>query len=219
MKRIISVLICLGIIGSVASCSKETTITKSGDDATTTTTTSAQDTNETMSSDQMNALGDIEVDEGLITVTITVPADLAGEDASQDTVDKTVVENGYISGTYNSDGSITYTMTKAQHKQTMKDLSESIDKSLQDIVDSEDYPNIVEITHNEDYTDFKIKYTGEEVGFAESFTVLIYYYAGGIYGVFNGTRPDNIHVAFVNADTGEVIQEANSKDVATSETE
>ena len=217
MKRLVSVLLCLGIVGGIAACSKETTITKSSDEAITTTT--AQETYETMSVDDISAIGDIDVDEGLITVTVTIPADFAGEGQSQETVDKTVADKGYISGTYNSDGSVTYTMTKARHKEVMKELSESLDKSLQEIVDSEEYPNIVEITHNEDYTDFTIKYNGGEVSLGDTFTLLVFYFAGGSYGVFNGNRPDNVHVAFVNADTGEIIQESNSKDMGTSETE
>lgn len=217
MKRLVSVLLCLSIIGGIAACSKETKITKSSDEATTTTTT--QDTNDTMSDDEISAIGDIDVDEGLLSVTVTIPADLVGEGESQETVDKTVAEMGYISGTYNADGSVTYTMTKAKHKEALKELSESLDKSLQEIVDSEEYPNIVEITHNDDYTDFTIKYKGDEVGLGDSFTLLVYYYAGGFYGVFSGNKPDNVHVTFVNADTGEIIQESNSKDMGTSETE
>jgi len=217
MKRLVSAFLCLSIIGGIASCSKETTITKSNDEVTTTTT--AQDTEETVSDDEISAIGDIDVDEGLLSVTVTIPADIVGEDESQETVDKTVADKGYISGTYNADGSVTYVMTKAKHKEALKELSESLDKSLQEIVDSEDYPNIVEIAHNEDYTDFTIRYKGDEVGFGDSFTILVYYYAGAFYGVFSGNKADNVHVAFVNADTGAVIQEADSKNMGSSETE
>ncbi len=218
MKKIISVLICLGILGGLTSCSKETTITKSSEEVTAT-EASEQDTKETMSSDQIDSVSDIDVDEGLLTVTITLPADLLGEEMNQEAVDKAVSENGYISGTYNDDGSVTYTMTKAQHQKVLKEYTESLDKSLQDMVDSDDYPNIVAITHNGDFTDFTITYAADEVSLVDSFSILVYYAAGGYYGVFSGTSPENIHVAFVNADTGEVIQESNSRDMASSEGE
>ena len=217
MKKIVSILLCLSIVGGIASCSKDTTITKSSDE--TTVAVSSNETQDTMSDKEINAVGDVNVDEGLLTVSVTIPADLAGEGESQETVDKTVAEKGYISGTYNSDGSVTYTMTKAKHKEVMKELSESLDKSLQEIVDSEEYPKIVAITHNENYTEFTIKYKGEEVDIGDSFTLLVYYYAGGFYGVFSGSRPDNVHVVFVNAETGKTIQEANSKDFGNSETD
>ena len=220
MRRLLSVFLCFCIICSVASCAKQTTITKQSDDVTTTasvTDTSTQDTSESLDNDQLSAIADVKVEEGLFNVTVTVPADLTGEDASQETVDKAVAENGYVSGTYNSDGSVTYTMTKAQHEETMKKLSESLDESLQDIVDSKDYPGITEITHNEDYTDFKIMCSGKEVGLAESLTFLVYYYAGGMYGVFNGKRPNNIHVEFVNSKNGDVIQEADSSKIESGE--
>ena len=223
MKRLISAFICFSIIISVASCSKQTTISQQSENTAETTTdlteSSAQGTKESLSSDAINALGDVEVDEGLFNVTVTVPADLAGKDASQESVDKAVAENGYVSGTYNSDGSVTYIMTKAKHEETMKTLSEGLDKSLQEIVDSKDYPGITEITHNEDYTDFKIMYSGDKVGLSESLTVVLFYYTGGMYGVFNGTRPDNIHVTFVNSKTGKIIEESNSKDLETNDKE
>lgn len=37
---------------------------------------------------------------------------------------------------------------------------------------------------------------------------------GGMYNVFNGTTVDNVHVDFVNADTGEIISSSDSKDMA-----
>ena len=97
----------------------------------------------------------------------------------------------------------------------MKQMAEGFDKNLQEIVDSEDSPNIISITHNDDFTDFKVEYAADELSFVDSFTVITFYYMGGFYGIFNGKTPDNIHVSFVNSKTGKVIQEANSKDIAT----
>ncbi len=218
MKKLISVLICLGILGGLASCSKETTITKSSEEATTTEAT-AGDTNGSVDNEAISAVGDIEVDEGLLTVTITVPAEFAGEDVSQESIDEAVKEKGYISGTVNEDGSVTYVMTKARHNDLMKELSDGFDEALQDMVDSDEYPRFKAITHNEDFTDFTISYDGEELGLVDTLSVLVFYYEGGLYGVFNGERADNVHVAFKNADTGEIIQESNSKDMGTSESE
>ncbi len=36
---------------------------------------------------------------------------------------------------------------------------------------------------------------------------------GGMYGVFSGEKPENVHVEFVNADSGEVISSGDSKDM------
>ena len=211
MKKLLVLLICVGLLG-MSACSKDTTITKSDDDSNTTAaeTTSLDESKETLGMDSISDFADIDVDEGLLSVTVTIPADLVDEGTTQETVDSTVKEKGYLSGTLNDDGTVTYVMTKAQHSQAMKELTEGFDKTLQDIVDSEDYPNIISITHNDDFTDFKIGYAAEEVGLVDAFSVIVYYYVGGLYGVFNGNRPDNIHVSFVNSETGEIISESNS---------
>lgn len=196
MKKLIALLICFGMLGASACSSKETTITKSSGE-----TTAA-------------SAGGVEVDEGLFSVTVTVPASLIGETTQSD-LDKQKSEKGYISATLNADGSVTYVMTKAKHKEIMKELADELDKSFQKMInDSES--SIVSITHNDDFTEFKIGYDGDEVGFADSFAVLSFYTAGGMYGAFSGRIPANVHVVFVNSKTGKTIQEANSKDMADS---
>ena len=207
MKRVLSVLICVGILGGMCACSKETTITKSSEEVTT--TTSVDDTKQTMDSDALNAIGDIDVDEGLLTVTITMPADLIGE-ISQEEIDKMVEENGYISATLNDDGSLSCTMTK----EMLEETAESYDKSFQESLDSGNYPNIISITHNDDFTDFTIEYSADEGSLADSFFVLSLYAAGGFYGIIAGNVPENVHVSYVNSETGDIIQEANSNNMA-----
>ena len=48
---------------------------------------------------------------------------------------------------------------------------------------------------------------------SESFSVMALYMYGGMYAIFNGEDAENIHVDFVNADTGEVISSADSKNL------
>lgn len=211
MKRVLSVLICIGILATSA-CSKQTTITKSSEVTVTSETSDSEQTEETIDSDAVSALKDIEVDEGLLTVTITVPADIIGE-TTQENVDKAVAEKGYISGTLNDDGSVTYEMTKAKHKEVLKEMADGFDETIQGIVDSDDYPHIESITHNEDFTDFRVEFSSESLGLTETLVVISFYYMGGIYGVFNEKRPDNVHVAYVNSETGEVFDEFDSKNV------
>ena len=219
MKKIIAILICAGLLGTTA-CSKETKITKSNDDVSAGETTGIEKVTDadgrSDNLDAVSAVGDIEVDEGLLTVTISIPADFIGE-LTQDDLDKTVAEKGYISGTLNDDGSVTYVMTKSQHKQMMEDMTKSMDESLQSILDDKDtYPNFESITHNADYTDFTIEYSAEELSLSDTFSTILFYYMGGMYGVFNGEPVENVHVAFVNSETGELISEANSRDMGKS---
>lgn len=156
----------------------------------------------------------IEVDEGLLNVEITVPADFLEEGTTQETLDETAKEEGIKSITLNDDGSATYIMSKSKHDEMMAGIRESIDESMAEMIDPETYPTFVEVTSNDDYTHFTVKLSTNEVGISESVSVLGFYVLGGLYNAFNGTPVDDVTVSFVNADTGDIIQEAHSSEMA-----
>lgn len=152
--------------------------------------------------------GDIEVDAGLFNVEITVPADFIGE-TTQEELDAEAAESG-MKIVLNDDGSATYTMTKQQHKKMMDEIRDSINQSMTEMIGSEEYPNFTNIEANDDFTSFTITTSATEVGLADGLSVLGFYMYGGLYNVFNGTPADNIHIDFVNADTGEIISSSDS---------
>lgn len=204
-----------------SACGKETPLT----DDSTAPETSSEEVSESTSSEnaessaesedlsKLDAIGDITVDEGLLNVELTIPSEYIGEQTQED-LDKICDESGYKSITLNDDGSATYVMSKKQHKEMMEELQESINSSLSELVGSDGYPNITEITSNDDFTAFTITTKSTELDMNESFSVLAFYMYGGMYNIFNGTPVDNISVTFVNADTGEVISTTNSSDAA-----
>ena len=161
---------------------------------------------------ELEALGDVNVDKGLFNVTLNIPKDYVGE-TTQKELDEVAKEKGFKSITLNSDGSATYVMTKAQHEELLAGIRESINSSLKEMVGSEEYPNITKIEANEDFTSFTVTTKNQEPDFSESFGILALYMYGGMYGVFSGEKPENVHVDFVNADSGEVISSSNSKDI------
>ena len=160
---------------------------------------------------ELDALGKVEVEKNLFDVTVTLPAEYVGEQTQED-LDSAAAEIGY-KVTLNEDGSATYTMTKAQHKELLASLATSMQNALSEMAGSEDYPNITDVSANNDFTSFTITTQNEEIDMAESFAVLAMYMYGGMYGCFNGKSPDNIHVDYVNADSGKVISSADSKDL------
>lgn len=161
----------------------------------------------------IEGIADIEVDKDLFDVTITIPKDYIGE-LTQAELDDTSEEKGYKSATLNSDGSATFVMTKDQHKELLKGVAETIDEALADMVGSDDFPNITSVKANDDYTNFTVTTTSTELSLAESFSVIAYYTYGGMYAIYAGNSVDNIHVDFVNADTGNIIESGDSKDLA-----
>ena len=153
-------------------------------------------------------------DEGFFDVTLTYPASFIGEDATQESLDQIVADsNGEIrSATLNEDGSATYVMSKSYYQNSLQEMSDSINESLAGMVGSEEYPSFTAIEANDDFTVFTVTTTSTTLGLSESISVLGFYMYGGLYGVISGEQPENIHVDFVNADTGEIIESADSSD-------
>ena len=159
----------------------------------------------------------IDVDKGLLNVEITIPAETAEyygfSFESQEEADAYAKEQGFKSVTLGEDGSVTIVMSKSQHKKTMEGLRTTIDETLQEMIGSEDYPNITAVEHNDNYTSFTVTTKSEELSFNETFSTFAFYIYGGMYNSFNGTPADNIHVDFINEASGEVIDSFDSENM------
>lgn len=81
------------------------------------------------------------------------------------------------------------------------------------MIGSEDYPNFTDIKVNSNFTEFTVTTKSTELNFKESFSVMEFYVYGGMYNIFTGKKADNIHVDFVNADSGEIISSADSSNM------
>ena len=224
-KRVLAVMLAMTIVSTVfAGCGSKAGETETNtapateqqteQSADTSTPTEAETTDDGMK--QLEAIGDVDVDKGIFDVTLTIPKDFVG-DTTQEKLDESVKEKGYKSATLNADGSVTYVMTKSQHKEMMDGITESINQSLSEMVGSTEYPNITAVTANDDFTSFTITTKNAEPDMSESFAVIGLYMYGGMYAIFNGETADNIHVDFVNADSGEIISSANSEDMGNSD--
>lgn len=214
-KKFIALLICTSII--FTGCESATSASSDNQEEETTNaesedSSSDEGSEEVEESSDLDSLGDIEVDDDLFDVTITIPADYVSS-TTQEELDAEVAEVG-CKATLNDDGSATYVMTKKQHKKLMDDIATNINDSLNKMVGSEDYPNITSVTANSDFTEFTVTTKNAEPDMSESFAVMSFYMFGGLYHIFNGTTVDNIHVDYVNADSGEVISSADSSDMA-----
>lgn len=210
MRKLLSVALPLCIAATTVACGNSTSQETTSATETVQETTSAESADETLS--ELDAVGDIEVEKELFDVTVTVPADFVGE-TTQEELDAKAKESGY-KVTLNDDGSATYTMSKSQHKKMMDELSNNINTALTDMIGSEDYPNFTDIKANDDFTQFTVTTKSEELNLTESISVMGFYMYGGMYNIFNGTAIENVHVDFVNADTGEIISSSDSKDMA-----
>lgn len=157
--------------------------------------------------DELEALGQIQTENGILTVSITMPADLVGEEVTQEELDANAGEN-YISAKLNDDGSVTYKLTKKQHKAMMDGMVEGMESSFQEMIDDPDF-SYTEIKHNKDFTQFDVTVSGDELNLADSIGTLAFYMYGGLYGIFSGHTAENVIINFYNA-SGELINTADS---------
>ena len=192
MKRVIALIIAVFMIAGLCACGN------------------TQDNSEKTKKESDGSIG---VDENLLTVEVTMPAEFV-EDTTQEALDAAVAESKCKSATLNEDGSVTYVMTKAQHKKMLKETTEWMEESLAELPGSDEYPNVVSVEANDNFTEFKVTTTNTELDMDESFSVLLYYMYGAMYNIVSGEDVDNINVKFINAATGEIIEEANSSDLS-----
>lgn len=213
MKRKIFTLLVatLLLLSACGNNEKNSDTTSTEDSLESSADSSIAETETTEELSDIEAIGDIEVDENLFSVELTIPADFVGE-TTQEELDSIATEKGFKSIVLHDDGSATYTMTKAQHKEMMDEMADSINSSLAEMVGSENYPNFTGIKTNDNFTEFTITTKSTELDMSESFSVITFYMYGGMYNIFNGTPVDNVSVTFINADSGEVISSSNSAD-------
>lgn len=148
---------------------------------------------------------------GLFNVALTIPAEYV-EGTTQKELNKQAKEGTFKSATLNKDGSVTYVMSKSQHKEMLNTLKDSIADELNKIPNSTDYPNVTKVEANDDYTKFTVTTTSTELSFEEQFLSMQLYIYGGMYNAFNNLSPV-ISVDYVNADSGATIYSGKSSDI------
>ncbi len=210
MKRIFALILAFALLATLCACGGKkddgaVSTQPAGTDATEAQT--GADTGE----GEGSSSGGVEVDEGLFNVTLTIPAEFA-EDMTQDELDAEVADGEVKSAKLNEDGSVTLEMSKKQHDEMMSGLADSFQETFDGMINDEG-TNFVSIDYNDDFTEFTVVTTSTELNLTESFSSLALYFAGGMYNAFAGNPVDNICVKFVNQTSGEVIEEANSRDM------
>lgn len=145
-------------------------------------------------------------------VEIHIPAGFI-DDVTQEDLDEGVAEGEYQSATLNDDGSITFMVTPEQRDEYETMLRDSIQQGLDELKGPDGIPDVVDIETNNDYTSFIVTTSAEEVGTEEAFSILAFAMYGGLYNSFLGNEIDNVHVDFVNADTGEILESVDTKDM------
>jgi PBP1b-binding outer membrane lipoprotein LpoB len=188
MKKILMVLATLILL---AACSSEETSKKESKE-------------DTAKKDES-----VEVDKKLFNVEVTLPASMF-EDESLDTIKAEAKENGIKEVTKNEDGSITYKMSKSTHKKMLKEISASIDETIEETKTSEDFVSIKDITHNGSFSEFTMVVNKEKYeNSMDAFATMSLGMSGMLYQMYDGVSEDEYSVTINVEDetTGETFGE------------
>lgn len=158
----------------------------------------------------------VTVDEKLFDVTITLPSSFfeSFEMTAEDYVNSMNEDNQkfFKEVKVNDDGSVSITMTRAQYNEFMGEMEKSIEGSLKEMIDGGDFA-FTSVDHDKKFEIFTVTLSTNEIGFAESFSVMGFALLGGIYQLFDGNQNPNVKVKFVGAD-GTELQTWDSSDMA-----
>ena len=145
------------------------------------------------------------------TVTIVIPT-VYESVTTQEEADEICKKNGYESAELLEDGSLRITMSPEQYSRMLEELRAGIDKGIEEILGSENYPAVQKIEYNEDYSVFTVT-VNDEIGIVERQLAdeLIMY--GTYYHVCSANDAKSIRVDYVDQETGEVLESADSGDL------
>lgn len=200
MKKLLALLAMLALL--LAACGNEETTTAKDE------TKESQTASETTEGEEEESEeGGVNVDKGLFSVEVTLPASFfEGEDVAETVAN--AEENGFGEATVNDDGSVTYKMSKSKHKEMMAELATSVEETKTELVESGDFPSIKSVETNKDYTSFTINVdrAAYENSF-DAFATMSVGVVGSYYQAFNGVKAEDMEVLIEvkDVDTGEVI--------------
>lgn len=201
MKRVISIFLIVSMLFMLAACGGNANVEElpvAADDPL------AEDR------EFLEGIGEVTVENGILTVSVTVPASLAGENLDQAQLDENAGKK-YQSAKRNKDGSVTFKMTREQHGNMLADIRESVDQGIRDMLESADF-NFREITYNANMSEFNATMETTELGMGDAFSVLTFYLYGGMYQIFCADKSESVIVNFYAPD-GTLIDTADSAEM------
>lgn len=149
----------------------------------------------------------VDVDKGLLNVEITLPASFF-EDDDIDEVIADAKEDGVAEVTQNEDGSLTYKMSKAKHKEMMAEMEKGLLEYVDELKNDEEFSSIKDVTYHKSFSEFTIVVEREayENSF-DGFAILGLGMTGMYYQLFDGVNSDKnkVTIHLKDESTGEVF--------------
>ena len=148
--------------------------------------------------DDLEDLGDVVVDRNLLSVDITIPASFFEGDDPQDILDA-AEEQGIQEATVNPDGSVSYRMSRSQHRELLAELRISITQGLEQMVG--EFASVQAIDHNDDFTEIEMRVDREAYeNSLDGFAIFGIAIGAGFYQLFSGADADSYRVVVNTVD-------------------
>lgn len=168
----------------------------------------AEDATE-QSTDKTENDSGIEVDKGIFNVEVTLPPELF-EDEEVSHIEAEIKEDSNAEVIQNDDGSITFKMSKKDHKKMMSEMKDGFIETIDEIVEDDEFSSIKDITYNKDFTEIKI--SADKEVFENSFDGIATFSLGlgsMYYQAFNGKdlEKEKVIILVEDESTNEVFNE------------
>jgi hypothetical protein len=148
----------------------------------------------------------ITTDENLLTVDITLPVFFfQNEDMATFAPDAYAKEQGFKKAVMNDDGSVTVTMTKAKHKEMLKEMETTCEEGFADLVEGESTPYVKAISHTDGFDTITVDV--DRAGY-EAAVIDLTPFAVGFSGMMYQSFVEGeirVEVIVRDVDTGETI--------------
>ncbi|HHY26351.1 MAG TPA: hypothetical protein GX523_06300, partial [Desulfitobacterium dehalogenans] len=195
MKKILVYVLTIFIASSLLGCSKTTA-----------------DSNSEAGPEQKKV-----VEKELFDVKVNLPTSFF-EGKDFEAIKNEALGKGVHDVVKNSDGTITYVMSKTQHREMMDDLAKSINDMTTEFLASEENKKIFkQIEFNKDYTEINVKVDSAQFTELIQISLLGFTLSSLMYQSFNGVEPGEIAVKtnIINNSTGSIIKTSTYPDQVT----
>ena len=145
----------------------------------------------------------VEVDQGLLNVTITLPSSFF-EDSEDFDPETYKTDNDFKDVTVNEDGTVTIVMSKSRHNEIMAEMKAGVDELLEKMVEAKDTPYIKSISSTEGYRTVTVEVDREAYENAFDMTPFLVSLSTMVYQQFDGVEL-HCEVIIKDVETGEVL--------------
>lgn len=152
--------------------------------------------------------GGIEVDKNLLSVEITLPPGIAGDQSEFDKEAYLKENEGFLDAEVSADGSLKIKMTKKKHQEMVDEMRTNLEASYVALIEGEDTPYIKDLSAKNDYKEITISVDRIAYEKTIDFTVLMVGFSTGMYQAIKGEEFD-CQIKIVDHTTKEVISDIN----------